>query len=88
MPARLGGEEFALLLNDTALEEAELVCMRLRGLFHSQRSWAGIDDLRVTFSAGLVLLGPGDRTPTLLLQRADKALYQAKSEGRDRICLG
>ena len=88
LPARLGGEEFALLLNDTTLEEAELVCMRLRGLFHSQRSWAGIDDLRVTFSAGLVLLGPGDRTPTLLLQRADKALYQAKSEGRDRICLG
>ncbi|MGB3392374.1 MAG: diguanylate cyclase [Stenotrophomonas sp.] len=88
LPARLGGEEFALLLNDTTLEEAELVCMRLRGLFHSQRSWAGIDDLRVTFSAGLVLLGPGDRTPTLLSQRADKALYQAKSEGRDRICLG
>ncbi len=88
LPARLGGEEFALLLNDTTLEEAELVCMRLRGLFHSQRSWAGIDDLRVTFSAGLALLGPGDRTPTLLFQRADKALYQAKSEGRDRICLG
>ncbi len=88
LPARLGGEEFALLLNDTPLEEAELVCMRLRGLFHAQRRWAGIDGLQVTFSAGLVLLGPGDRTPALLFQRADKALYQAKSAGRDRICLG
>ena len=88
LPARLGGEEFALLLNDTALDEAQLVCTRLQGLFHAQRNWAGIEGLRVTFSAGLVQLGAGDRTPLLLFQRADKALYQAKSDGRDRICLG
>ncbi len=88
LPARLGGEEFALLLNDTALDEAQLVCARLQGLFHAQRNWAGIEGLRVTFSAGLVQLGAGDRTPLLLFQRADKALYQAKSDGRDRICLG
>lgn len=88
LPARLGGEEFALLLNDTALDEAQLVCTRLQGLFHAQRNWAGIEGLRVTFSAGLVQLGAGDRTPLLLFQRADRALYQAKSDGRDRICLG
>ncbi|WP_228114598.1 ligand-binding sensor domain-containing diguanylate cyclase [Stenotrophomonas sp. MYb238] len=88
LPARLGGEEFALLLNDTALDEAQLVCARLQGLFHAQRNWAGIEGLRVTFSAGLVQLGAGDRAPLLLFQRADKALYQAKSDGRDRICLG
>jgi len=88
LPARLGGEEFALLLNDTPLEEAQRVCTRLQGLFHAQRNWAGIEGLRVTFSAGLVQLAAGDRTPLLLFQRADKALYQAKSDGRDRICLG
>lgn len=88
LPARLGGEEFALLLNDTPLEEAQAVCTRLQGLFHAQRNWAGIEGLRVTFSAGLVQLAAGDRTPLLLFQRADKALYQAKSDGRDRICLG
>jgi len=88
LPARLGGEEFALLLNDTALDEAQRVCTRLQGLFHAQRNWAGIDNLRVTFSAGLVQLAADDRTPLLLFQRADKALYQAKSDGRDRICLG
>lgn len=64
------------------------MCTRLQGLFHAQRNWAGIDNLRVTFSAGLVQLAADDRTPLLLFQRADKALYQAKSDGRDRICLG
>ena len=88
LPARLGGEEFALLLNDTALEEAAKVCERLRELFHAQRDWAGIEGLQVTFSAGVVQLAMDDRTPLLLCQRADRALYQAKSEGRDRICLG
>lgn len=88
LPVRLGGEESALQLNDTALEEAQLACMRLQGLFHAQCNWAGIDGLRVTFSAGVVQLGAGDRTPLLLVQRADKALYQAKSDGRDRACLG
>jgi len=88
MPARLGGEEFALLLNDTGVDEAEQVLQRMRGLFHAQRNWAGIDGLRVTFSAGLVELHPADRTPLLLMQRADRALYKAKHEGRDRVVIG
>lgn len=88
LPARLGGEEFALLLNDTTLEEATQVCERLRELFHAQRDWAGIEGLQVTFSAGLVQLAMDDRTPLLLCRRADRALYRAKSEGRDRTCLG
>ncbi len=88
MPARTGGEEFALLLNDTRLEEAAQVCARLRGLFHDHGQWAGIDGLRVTFSAGLVELESGDRTPKLLYQRADRALYRAKSDGRDRTSIG
>jgi len=88
MPARTGGEEFALLLNDTRLEEAAQVCARLRGLFHDHADWAGISGLRVTFSAGLVELDTADRTPKLLYQRADRALYRAKSDGRDRTSIG
>ena len=88
LPARTGGEEFALLLNDTRLEEAAQVCARLHGLFHDHPDWAGIPDLRVTFSAGLVELDPADRTPKLLYQRADRALYRAKSDGRDRTRIG
>ncbi|HAU81887.1 MAG TPA: GGDEF domain-containing protein, partial [Stenotrophomonas sp.] len=88
MPARTGGEEFALLLNDTRLDEAAQVCARLRGLFHDHPDWAGIPGLNVTFSAGLVELDAADRTPMLLYQRADRALYRAKSEGRDRTAIG
>ncbi len=88
MPARTGGEEFALLLNDTRLDEAEQVCARLHGLFHAHPDWAGIADLRVTFSAGLVELDATDRTPKLLYQRADRALYSAKRDGRDRTSIG
>ncbi len=88
MPARTGGEEFTLLLNDTRLGEAAHVCARLRGLFHDHPDWAGIAGLKVTFSAGLVELDAGDRTPMLLYQRADRALYRAKSEGRDRTAIG
>jgi diguanylate cyclase (GGDEF)-like protein len=88
MPARTGGEEFALLLNDTRLDEAAQVCARLRGLFHDHPDWAGIPGLTVTFSAGLVELDAADRTPMLLYQRADRALYRAKSEGRDRTAIG
>ena len=88
LPARTGGEEFALLLNDTRLEEAAQVCARLRGLFHDHPDWAGVKGLRVTFSAGLVELANDDRTPALLYQRADRALYRAKSDGRDRTSIG
>lgn len=88
MPARTGGEEFALLLNDTRLDEAAQVCARLRGLFHDHPDWAGVAGLKVTFSAGLVELDAADRTPMLLYQRADRALYRAKSEGRDRTAIG
>ncbi|GAB3061065.1 ligand-binding sensor domain-containing diguanylate cyclase [Stenotrophomonas tumulicola] len=88
MPARTGGEEFALLLNDTRLEEAAQVCARLHGLFHDHPDWAGVPGLRVTFSAGLVELEAADRTPKLLYQRADRALYRAKSDGRDRTSIG
>ena len=86
MSARTGGEEFALLLNDTRIAEAEKICERLRTLFHAHGDWGGVAGLRVTFSAGLVELGGGDRSPSMLYQRADSALYQAKRGGRDRIC--
>lgn len=58
------------------------------GCSHDHPDWAGIPGLTVTFSAGLVELDAADRTPMLLYQRADRALYRAKSEGRDRTAIG
>ncbi|MDG2526742.1 two-component regulator propeller domain-containing protein [Stenotrophomonas sp. HITSZ_GD] len=87
LPARLGGEEFAILLSDTPAEEAERVCARIRELFHARSDWGGIEGLRVTFSAGVAELRE-DESGSSLLQRADHALYEAKSDGRDRIRIG
>ncbi|AKC87523.1 ligand-binding sensor domain-containing diguanylate cyclase [Pseudoxanthomonas suwonensis] len=85
--ARLGGEEFGLLMPDTMPEEARRVCERLHAHFRAREGWAGIDGLRVTFSLGLVACRPTD-TPASLVERVDAALYRAKHEGRDRLELG
>ncbi|WP_372383319.1 diguanylate cyclase domain-containing protein [Xanthomonas sp. NCPPB 1068] len=87
LPARLGGEEFALLLADTALHDAQALCERIRTRFHARSDWGGVEGLQVTFSAGLTALRDDD-TGSSLMQRADQALYQAKSAGRDQIWVG
>ena len=84
---RMGGEEFLLVLPDADLRIASAVLDRL---FHEVR--VGVPDplhpeVRYTCSAGLVSACPGEDVRTLL-RRADTALYQAKSLGRDRYCLG
>lgn len=88
MSARVGGEEFALLLHDTTLERAQLTCERLRQRFHEQRNWAGVAGLQINFSAGLAQWRGEPESGQAMLQRADDALYQAKQGGRDRICIG
>jgi len=85
--ARLGGEEVALLLPDTSLEEAQAVCERLHARCSGLGGWAGAEGLRVTFSLG-VSTCRADDTPEDLLRRADAALYRAKREGRDRVRTG
>ncbi|KAF1718967.1 ligand-binding sensor domain-containing diguanylate cyclase [Pseudoxanthomonas wuyuanensis] len=84
--ARVGGEEFTMVLPDTGIDEALSVAARLRERFASQRDWGGVAGLAVTFSGGMVQLEPTDNAPAEMLRRADEALYDAKTSGRDRIC--
>ena len=86
--ARVGGEEFALLFHDTTLEQAQMTCERLRQRFHEQHNWAGVTGLQISFSGGLVQWKGEPESEQVMLQRADDALYQAKQNGRDRICIG
>ncbi|MGH8053455.1 MAG: diguanylate cyclase domain-containing protein [Stenotrophomonas sp.] len=88
MAARLGNKEFAVLLTNTSLAEAERVCQRLQRLFGQYGEWGGRSegDIAVTFSAGVVQLG-GDQAPVLFYQRAKQALAQAKQDGRARTCV-
>lgn len=84
VPARLGGEEFVVLLMDTGLEGAVAVTERLRERVGRAEVPAGRDRVaRFTVSGGVAELAPGERLEGLLA-RADEALYRAKEEGRDR----
>ncbi len=78
---RWGGEEFFLLLPCTHLAEAEQLTDRLR---HQIMGRIGLSDRVVTASFGLAEHHPSD-DQTSLLARADSALYEAKSTGRNRV---
>lgn len=83
--ARIGGEEFALILVDTSPDEVHLVYARLRDALARRSDWGGVAGLRITISAGATRIDPLDSGPGDLVRRADMALYRAKSEGRDRL---
>jgi len=83
---RLGGEEFALVMPATEMEDAIKALIRMRQFIAAHPPDQVARDFCYTFSAG-VIEAPR-QTPcdaAWLLSEADKALYQAKSEGRDRI---
>lgn len=88
LAARLGGEEFAVLLVDTGLRDAELACTRLKSLFADRAAWAGIPGLKVGFSAGLVEAGPHDVTAQSVFERAAEALSRSQQNGGDLISVG
>ena len=85
MAARIGGEEFAVLLVDGTLDDAAALHARLRARLAARSDWGGLSGLRVTVSAGASMLEPRDASPADVYRRADEALYRAKSAGRDRI---
>ena len=82
--ARWGGEEFLLLLPDTALPEAQLVLQRMADRFRESGVPGMAERLRITFSAGVVERRSGEPFAEAI-SRADHAMYRAKSDGRDRI---
>ena len=85
--ARWGGEEFLVLLPDTAMPPALGGMERLRQHVAALDIAFGGSRVSVTVSIGLT---GHHRAETLAqtLERADRLLYQAKAEGRDRICVG
>lgn len=82
--ARWGGEEFVFLMHDTDLAQALVVTERIRRAIEGQSvSLQGVD-IRCTMSFGVTLLAPGE-TLSLTMARADRALYQSKTLGRNRV---
>jgi diguanylate cyclase (GGDEF)-like protein len=87
MPARYGGEEFCVILPSTDSEGARIVATRMREAVHGlaipNETPAG---LHVSISVGIATCYfPSDLTAHQLLEAADKALYRAKKNGRNRV---
>jgi diguanylate cyclase (GGDEF)-like protein len=86
--ARYGGDEFTILLVDTGLEAGLTIGERIRAavaaaLFETR---GGAPPLQVTVSVGVAAFPAHGATPETLIESADKAMYRAKSLGRDRVC--
>lgn len=85
MAARMGGEEFALLLHNVASEQAQTVAQRLCQRVRDTPAQYGDQQIAFTISIGLASRNPKDTHCENLVHRADAALYRAKTEGRDRL---
>jgi diguanylate cyclase (GGDEF)-like protein len=87
IPCRYGGEEFALIMPDTAPEDGLLVCDRMRRSI-SNIVWPRHPDRRVSISVGVAgSTFAIDMDPDAWIEAADKALYRSKDNGRNRSTL-
>ncbi|MEU4221096.1 GGDEF domain-containing protein [Actinoplanes sp. NPDC026623] len=86
--ARLGGEEFLLVLPDTGLEEAVRRCTELGDRIREHDWFSTTGRLPVTASIGVTVTSQDPVTPAGLLSHADRHLYAAKRAGRDRVVAG
>ena len=82
--ARFGGEEFIVLYSDTALEPAVEITRRLQRELTKRYFLHNNERLLITFSAGVAQFKPGE-TQEQVFARADKAMYQAKLQGKNRV---
>jgi diguanylate cyclase (GGDEF)-like protein len=84
--ARLGGEEFVIILPEADLDKAGKLAERLRVQLGEVRVAVAADFLRFTASLGVAECCPGDDCSVdLIIKRADEALYRAKESGRNRV---
>lgn len=83
--ARIGGEEFFILMPTIDQQDAEKAMQRLLGVIRAHQFIIDSGDrLHITVSIGLTMLRENDTLPALM-ERADKAMYKAKQSGRDRL---
>lgn len=82
---RIGGEEFMVLLVETARDQAQTAAQRLLQAINQLKVKEAGETVQTTASIGVSLMAPGDQTFDDLMKRADQAMYQAKDNGRNRV---
>ena len=82
---RLGGEEFGLILPETALEQAKIVADRIQTVWAQTPSNLDGVMIQSTVSVGVAEAGTDDKTFDDILRRADLMMYKAKEQGRNRV---
>ena len=85
--ARFGGEEFIIILPDTALPDAHKALVRLQRELTQRFFLHDNEKVLITFSAGVTDFRPDD-TQAGITKRADEAMYKAKKSGKNRVELG
>ena len=84
---RLGGEEFAALLPGADFEGAQQLAERLRRIVAESPVTTASGIIQVTVSIGVTPFAPTDAAADAILGRADRALYRAKNQGRNRVAI-
>lgn len=83
--ARIGGEEFIVLLRDADLPLASTIAERIRSSFSRYPVETAEGPVQASTSSGIAFVRPGERDIAPALKRADQALYSAKNAGRNRV---
>jgi diguanylate cyclase (GGDEF)-like protein len=85
--ARYGGEEFALLLVDTPKQRAAQVAELIRERIEAEKFILRHQTTEVRISAGVAAFPEDSKIKENLIQKADQALYKAKSSGKNKVCI-
>jgi diguanylate cyclase (GGDEF)-like protein len=83
---RYGGEEFAVILPELTLQQGIIAAERIRSIIADRPIPVRQDNLHLTMSLGVAAYYPEQTSIDQVFDEADKALYQAKTKGRNRVC--
>jgi diguanylate cyclase (GGDEF)-like protein len=84
---KYGGEEFCVVLTETDIEGAQFVAERIRKAMEEKYVRAYDEELKVTISIGISAFPKDAQDLSILIDKADQALYRAKETGRNRVCI-
>ena len=85
LAARYGGEEFAVVMSNTGVQEAEQAAERIRQIV--PEFGFSYSDSQVTVSIGVAVYPSDAHSPDDLIEKSDRALYDAKRNGKNRVCV-